>query len=138
MALLFYRKRHRISFALFDFVNVMTYDGPDHGTMTQFQTGLDYWSQRGLPPEKTVMGIPFYARPSETTYRKLVEANPNLAQNDAFDWQGTPNLHNGIPTVQAKTRLAQAQAGGVMFWTLDYDTLGELSLLTAIDQAIHR
>lgn len=126
------------SFALFDFVNVMTYDGPDHGTMTQFQTGLDYWSQRGLPPEKTVMGIPFYARPSETSYRKLVEANPAAAQTDTLDWQGTPNLYNGIPTVQAKTRLAQSQAGGVMFWTLDHDTPGELSLLTAINQAIHK
>ena len=27
------------SFELFDFVNVMTYDGPDHGTMEQFETG---------------------------------------------------------------------------------------------------
>lgn len=126
------------SFALFDFINVMTYDGPDHGTMAQFQLGLDYWSQRGLPPEKTVMGIPFYTRPSETTYRALVEANPEAAQSDTLDWQGTPNLYNGIPTVQAKTKLAQAAAGGVMFWTLDYDAAGDLSLLTAIDQAIQR
>jgi GH18 family chitinase len=121
------------SFALFDFVNVMTYDGPEHGTMGQFQVGLDYWRERGLPAEKTVMGIPFYARPSETTYRKLVEADPQAAYADSLDWQGTPNIYNGIPTVQQKTKLAMAQASGVMFWTLDYDAPGELSLLKAID-----
>ena len=32
------------SFELFDFVNVMTYDGPDHGSMQQFEQGLSYWS----------------------------------------------------------------------------------------------
>ena len=52
------------SFALFDFVNIMTYDGPDHGTMEQFERGLSYWSERGLPNEKIVMGAPFYGDPN--------------------------------------------------------------------------
>lgn len=123
------------SFAIFDFVNIMTYDGPDHGTMGQFQLGLDYWRERGLPSEKIVMGIPFYARPSGTPYQKLVEANPEAANNDAIEWQSTAQTYNGIPTVQTKTELARQEAGGVMFWTLDYDALGDLSLLNAINQA---
>ncbi|MEM7114527.1 MAG: glycosyl hydrolase family 18 protein [Chloroflexota bacterium] len=124
------------TFALFDFVNVMTYDGPDHGSMAQFNLGLDYWRERGLPPEKTVMGIPFYARPSEAHFRKIVDANPNAAQSDTTDWQGSTIHYNGIPTVQEKTRLAQEQAGGIMFWTLDYDALGDASLVKAINTAI--
>ncbi len=44
----------------------MTYDGPDHGTMEQFEKGLAYWSERGLPKEKIVMGVPFYAHVKES------------------------------------------------------------------------
>src|SRR5260221_5858561 len=39
------------SFALFDYVNVMTYDGPNHGTMKQFEQCLSFWTTRGLPKE---------------------------------------------------------------------------------------
>ena len=125
------------AFELFDFVNVMTYDGPDHGTMTQFTAGLDYWGQRGLPPEKMVMGLPFYARPSETIYRNIVAENPQAAYTDTIELNGVPIFYNGIPTVQTKTRLAMEQAGGIMFWTLDQDTLDELSLLQAIDEVVN-
>jgi chitinase len=126
------------TFELFDFVNVMTYDGPDHGTMEQFTAGLDYWQGRSLPPVKTVMGVPFYARPGEASYRKIVEADPGAAYRDTAEYQGATVHYNGIPTVQAKTRLAMQGAGGIMFWTLDHDALGDLSLLKAIDDARHQ
>ena len=126
------------TFALFDFVNVMTYDGPDHGTMEQFAAGLDYWQERGLPPEKTVMGVPFYARPSETTYRKIVEADPQAAHVDTIEYHGAAIYYNGIPTIRAKTRLALQRAGGIMFWTLDHDSLDDLSLLKAIDETVRQ
>ena len=119
------------SFELFDFVNIMTYDGPDHGTMEQFEKGLAYWSTRGLSKEKTVMGLPFYARP-EMPYFKIVEADPSAAQTDTFEQNGTTYHYNGIPTVQAKTRIAMENASGIMFWALDHDTQGELSLVKAI------
>ncbi|MBE2198394.1 MAG: hypothetical protein IAE79_07260 [Anaerolinea sp.] len=125
------------TFDLFDFVNVMTYDGPDHGTMTQFERGLAYWQERGLPPAKTVMGIPFYARPSETLYRKIVEADPQAAYTDTIELNGATIHYNGIPTVQAKTRLAMQYAAGVMFWTLEHDTTNDdLSLLKAIADVV--
>jgi GH18 family chitinase len=124
------------TFDLFDFVNVMTYDGPDHGTMAQFEAGLDYWQERGLPPEKTVMGVPFYARPHELTYRRIVAADPEAAYQDAVEYHGTTIRYNGIPTIQAKTRLARQRAGGIMFWTLEHDAPGELSLLKAIDAVV--
>jgi GH18 family chitinase len=123
------------SFELFDFVNIMTYDGPDHGTMEQFEKGLSYWSTRGLPREKTVMGVPFYARP-EMPYFKIVQADPNAAQTDTFEQDGTLHHYNGIPTIQAKTRIAMENVSGIMFWALDHDAQGELSLVEAIHETV--
>ncbi len=125
------------SFELFDFINVMTYDGADHGTMAQYESGLAYWQERGLPAEKIVMGIPFYARPSETTYRKLIESDPQAAQGDTMTWNGETITYNGIATVKTKTEMALEKAGGVMFWTLEHDAADEqYSLLKAIDEVV--
>lgn len=124
------------TFELFDFVNVMTYDGPDHGSMEQFERGLLFWSERGLPREKIVMGIPFYGDPNYA-YSKMVQEDPSAAQNDLFDFYGKEYHYNGIPTVQAKTHIAMEQAGGIMFWTLDYDAQGEYSLVNAIYRTVY-
>lgn len=124
------------TFELFDFVNVMTYEGPDHGTMQQFQTGMGYWRERGLEPAKMVLGIPFYAEPNEVIYRKIVEADPSAANRDQTEYHGAVVHYNGRPTVQEKTQLAMQEAGGIMFWTLEHDTLDDLSLLKAIDDVV--
>lgn len=124
------------SFEYFDFVNIMTYDGSDHGTMEQFERGLAYWSERGLPREKIVLGAPFYGDP-DLPYYKIVQEDPNAAQADSFDYYGTTYHYNGIPTIQTKTRIAMEKAGGIMFWALDHDAQGELSLVNAIYEAAH-
>lgn len=124
------------AFELMDFVNIMTYDGPDHGTMEQFNKGLDYWAGRGLPPEKMVLGVPFYARPDGTPYSRLVEADPAAAHVDTFELYGAQLHYNGIPTIQTKTQLAMDRVGGIMFWALDHDSQDEHSLLLAIDQVV--
>ena len=133
---------HPDSLALFDFINVMTYDGPDHATMEQFEKGLAYWSGRGLPREKIVMGMPFYSHVKDSpvegvSFAKLVQADPAAAQVNEFDYYGMTQVYNGIPTVQAKTRMAMEKASGVMFWALDHDAQGEFSLVTAIYQTAH-
>ncbi len=126
------------AFAVVDFINVMTYDGPDHGSMEQFRQGLDYWTARGAKPEQLVMGVPFYAhlegqaKVAGQSYAKIVRADPAAAQLDRFDYYGMMQVYNGIPTVQAKTRLALEKASGIMFWTLEQDAPGELSLVKAI------
>lgn len=124
------------SFEYFDFVNVMTYDGSDHGTMEQFERGLAYWSERGLPAGKIVLGVPFYGDP-DLPYYKIVQEDPNAAQEDSFDFYGTAYHYNGIPTIQAKTRMAMEKAGGIMFWALNHDAQGELSLVNAIYEAAY-
>ncbi len=131
-------------FALFDFVNVMTYDGPDHGTMEQFNRGLSYWSERGLPKEKIVMGVPFYSHTKESPnaegipYSQLVQVDPAAAQTDLFRYFSATQIYNGIPTVQTKTHLAMEKAAGIMFWALDHDAQGEYSLVNAIYQTANQ
>ncbi len=122
------------SFELVDYINVMTYDGNIHGSMEEFENGIKYWSERGVPKEKINIGAPFYSRPSEISFAKLVQFDPAAAQLDTVEYNGTTEMYNGIPSIQAKTRMAIEQTGGIMFWALDHDAQGEFSLVNAIYQ----
>lgn len=124
-------------FEVVDFLNVMAYDGPDqnHSSYAYAEEALAYWQQRGLPQNKTVLGVPFYSRPGEVQYRQLIAANPDAAKTDQFDYNGTVTFYNGVPTMQKKTQLAKRLGSGIMIWTLAADTNDETSLLKAIDQA---
>ena len=80
--------------------------------------------------------MPFYARPIEVPYGKIIQADPQAAQLDSILYEGEHIYYNGIPTIQAKTRLAKQRASGVMFWKLENDASGELSLVRAIHAAV--
>ena len=125
------------SFPFMDFVIVMAYSGRDHGMMEQFDKGISYWDARGLPKEKLVIGLPFYGEPGGVSFAKIVQADPAAAQVDVFDYLGVTVNYNGIPTIQTKTRFALGNAGGVAFWTLDFDAQGEHSLVDAIYETVH-
>jgi chitinase len=120
-----------------DFLNLMVYDGPEtnHASYGYALAALDYWAGRGLPPEKTVLGVPFYARPGEQTYRKLVDYDAAAANTDELDYYGQKVYYNGIPTMQQKVRLARQRASGLMIWALPQDTTDGTSLLNAIYHA---
>ena len=126
------------TFELFDFVNIMTYAGSDHGTMEQFQKGLEYWSGRGLPKEKMVLGVPFYSEPGGISFAKLTKNDSAAVQVDTFEYIGAVQNYNGIPTIQAKTEIALQEAGGIMFWALDHDAQDELSLVKAIYETVYK
>ena len=126
------------SFAYMDFVVVMTYSGPDHGMMEQFNKGLAYWDARGLSKDKIVIGLPFYSEPDGISYSKLVREDPAASQVDSYEYLGMMENYNGIPTIQMKTKFALENAGGVGFWALDHDAQGDLSLVTAIYDAVHQ
>lgn len=123
-----------------DFLNLMVYDrgGEGHHSSLEFaQQALAFWRSRGLPPEKMVLGVPFYGRPNYATYKELVAADPANAFTDEVEQYGRTEYYNGIPTMRQKTRLAQEQASGIMIWTLEQDTQDENSLLQAIYQTVH-
>jgi GH18 family chitinase len=123
-------------FETVDFLNVMAYDGPgpNHSSVEYAEQALDYWSARGLPLEKTVLGVPFYARSPEVPYRKLVEASPEAAGVDSWDYLGSTVYYNGLATMQRKTELALNRASGIMIWALAHDTDDSTSLLNTIYQ----
>ncbi len=126
------------SFELFDFVNIMAYDGegPNHSPYELAQDALDYWLGRGLPATKAVLGVPFYSRPIYRPYWKIVEKDPQAAYLDEVKLLSTTINYNGIPTMQRKTELALQRASGVMIWALNYDNSDETSLLSAIHRVI--
>jgi hypothetical protein len=76
------------------------------------------------------------ARRSEIGFAKLVQFDPAAAQVNTFEYNGTPQMYNGIPIIQTKTRIALEKTGGIMFWALDHDAQGEFSLVNAIYQIL--
>ena len=124
-------------FDVVDFLNVMAYDGPgqNHSSYEFAAEALAYWQQRGLPADKTVLGVPFYSRPGELLYRQLVTSHPAAAHTDEVEYNGALTYYNGIPTMEKKTELAKRLASGIMIWTIAADTLDDTSLLKAIKRS---
>jgi chitinase len=119
-----------------DWLNVMAYDLNkfDHSTYDQALAAVAYWRKRGLPASKLVLGVPFYGKPSEQSFAKLVSlgADPNA---DVWQDQG----YNGLATIRRKTNLCFDRGlGGIMMWELAHDTPGEHSLLGAIDEMVKK
>jgi chitinase len=123
-------------FGLVDFLNIMAYDGSetDHSPYSLAKRALDYWSGRGLPREKTILGVPFYGRPEGVTYRELVQADPTAPDRDVSNYKGKEIYYNGMATMQRKTELALQRASGIMIWELAFDTRDETSLLDVISR----
>jgi GH18 family chitinase len=125
------------TFADFDWLGVMAYDGgnsADHSPYSYAVSGLDYWAGRGLPREKTVLGVPFYSRPGWRSYAWLVQNYPEAPYRDEVGGEH----YNGIDTARRKACLAQERAWGVMMWELSQDTHDSTSLLAAIFSALDR
>lgn len=134
----------------FDFVNVMAYDGagywsPDrpgqHSSFDYAKENVQYWLGRGLPRNKTVLGVPFYGygfgdafRKGDYPYSEIVANYPHAEDADQI---GSTIWYNGIPTIAAKAKYVKEEnLGGVMIWSLDADVKGEKSLLTTIDKTL--
>lgn len=124
-----------------DWINVMAYDGDEgarHSTYQFARYSGDYWHKtRGVPAEKVVLGLPFYARPGGTAYRDILSAVPNAHLSDSVTYQGRTVWYNGLSTIQAKTRYARDELGGVMIWEITQDTSAPAkSLLSAITRTL--
>lgn len=102
---------------LFDFINIMAYDatGPwcpaepgQHSSFDFAKESLDYWTKRGLPKDKAILGVPFYG------YGFGADRNEGIGY------------------------VVDGELGGVMIWQLAHDASGPHSLLLAIDQVINK
>lgn len=128
-------------FDIVDWINIMAYDDengkvyPDnaHSSYALAEKCLNYWiDERGLPAEKAVLGLPFYAKPGYTSYKALLEQGASPSE-DSFGQV----FYNGTETMKAKTKLAlERNCGGVMIWEISQDVAGEHSLVRAINEAI--
>ncbi len=124
-----------------DWINIMAYDGDNgagHSPYDQSIAGAEYWLKtRALPPEKVVLGVPFYARPSGVSYESILNAKPDAAYSDTLWINGRQHWFNGINTIKQKTQYAKENIGGIMIWEITHDTSDKSkSLLTAIGEVI--
>jgi hypothetical protein len=111
----------------------MAYDGGSpHANYDWSIASANSWKSRGLPANKTVLGVPFYSRPGYFTYSQLVGMDPANANRDCATVNGAQQCYNGIPTIKRKTQWAMVNAGGIMNWELSQDTTGSTSLVSAI------
>jgi chitinase len=124
-------------FGYVDWLNIMAYDGGSpHANYDWSIASANFWKSRGLPANKTVLGVPFYSRPGYLTYAQLVALDPANANRDCATANGAQQCYNGIPTIRRKTQWAMANAGGIMNWELSQDTSGSTSLVSAIYEVV--
>jgi chitinase len=136
------------TFAAYDWINIMAYDatGPwapnnpgQHSPYSMAVNQFNYWTGRGLPASKAIIGLPFYgygfgaSANQGISYANIVAQYPG-AEN--LDQVGNTIYYNGIPTIKQKTTFAIQNAGGVMIWELSQDATGTKSLLNAVNQVI--
>ncbi|MCR5871194.1 MULTISPECIES: glycosyl hydrolase family 18 protein [unclassified Sphingomonas] len=127
------------SIRYFDLVNVMSYDaigpswgpaGAEHATLAMAERDLKLWRERGVARDRLVLGVPFYGygfngHAANWSYRDLVSAFPQAATGDTVGkaCAGCRYItHNSPATIEAKARLAQRIAAGVMVWELSQDS----------------
>ena len=135
------------TFAAYDWINIMAYDatGPwapnnpgQHSPYSMAVNQFNYWTGRGLPASKAIIGLPFYgygfgANANQgISYANIVAQYPGAENQDQV---GNTIYYNGIPTIKQKTTFAIQNAAGVMIWELSQDTRGSIpnSLLTQVD-----
>lgn len=107
------------TFACFDFVTVMAYADDSstvsHTTLEFGQRQMNYISQeKQVPPEKLVLGIPFYGRGYTAdgkldrsyykTFAELIAADAANYDRDVYNGVA----YNGAPTVRVKCNYAKA------------------------------
>jgi GH18 family chitinase len=132
----------------FDWINMMVYDlrGPwdpsnvgPHSPYSFAESAIEYWQNQGVELEKLTLGVPFYGydftnqnNVRAITYTNIIKMNPDYANLD----QVGDIYYNGLPTIEAKTKLALEKLSGIMIWEIGQDRFDEYSLLTRISETI--
>lgn len=128
-------------FEIVDWLNLMAYDDDKgqpipHSPFSLAEKSINYWvKERGLSPQKAVLGLPFYGKPGRRNlshYKDLLAAGAD-PMSDEYD----SVYYNGMATIKKKTELAKKEnLAGVMIWEISQDTNDEHSLLKAINESI--
>ncbi|NLI89817.1 MAG: hypothetical protein GX366_05350 [Epulopiscium sp.] len=126
-----------------DWINVMAYDGGDGDRHSSYEFAVNsanYWKNtRGVPASKIVLGVPFYGRPTWSTYEQILAVNPNAHTTDISIVEGKEVHYNGIPTIEKKTQWACDNVGGTMMWELSQDSTDpDKSLLNAMGKVVRK
>lgn len=135
---------------LVDYINVMSYgvldQGGAHAPLSMFEDYVYDHIYAGVPKEKIIMGVPFYAKrpyragdtsPRTYPYSTIVDlAHPPAGLNNYGDYS-----FNGRTLIRRKTAfLIENDIGGIMAWELSQDVLPDspYSLFSAILDAAGR
>ncbi len=140
-----------------DWISLMNYDnelGSLHATFDSVfgsSGSVSHWTNFGIPKNKIVTGIPFYARAGWGNewlfYKDIVAFYPSINDTVDFISYGKNNLEmknygfNGISTVTQKAReIKKLNLAGVMMWQLDGDLpiKNKKSLLRAISNELRQ
>lgn len=140
-----------------DWAHIMAYDFSGgfssepghHSSLQHSMQALSYWGEtRGLPKNKTILGVAFYGK--EFTDVDNINSNTviNLAYRDILT--NNPEAHltdqigqlyyTGVPTMKDKATIIANDNDylGVMVWEIAHDTTDDgKSLLTALDQVLN-
>lgn len=137
-------------FSYFDFINIMAYDstGPwrpgnpgQHSSFEFAKECLQYWTDRGLPKSKTILGVPFYGYGfgedfnHGMSYAQIIETYADAEEKDV---SGNTIYYNGVATIKRKVHhVVDNGYGGIMIWQLAQDATGSKSMLLVIDQVVN-
>ena len=129
------------AFAAVDWVQLMSYDHEGkHSTLEGAQADVKSVLDRGVPPGKIALEVPFYGRHvqrrnREMSYAQIVSKyhpGPEVDEVDGY-------YFNGPATIRRKTEYAlESKLGGIMFWELGQDAPGDASLVRGIRDATER
>lgn len=138
-----------------DHVNIMAYDGQwdgeyDARNLSPYSFNeniVNYWTrlfeENQLPKEKLVLGIPSYGQPEDpsikqVSYAAIIAQNPQNANSDRTNLNGTVYHYNGTAAVRQKAELALSHGfGGMMLWEVGLDAKGPNSLTETLAKEIH-
>ncbi len=100
------------------------YDANSHSSLNDARGTMEGWNTKGVPYNKMLLGVPFYARSSSNRANTLEYNNlggtksTNFGQDSYGTW-----YYNGCPTIQSKMELAYTtkQSMGILIWDLGQD-----------------
>ncbi len=135
--------------AVYDFVNIMSYDQCSWSTTACEQASfedtlrdLEYWTtDKGVVRSKAVLGVPFYGwcwgcaeKQTALTYGEILFRYSEAKTTDwVVDGDVTISL-NSATTIERKAELAH-EYGGIMVWELGQDATGDDALFGVIRRA---